>query len=165
MIDVIFTLPLPLKEGQIWTTCSYKTPFIKSITDGNYWLLTDRCFYLIDVASAFHSEGFNEHPFLSVSPILYSMRVCSFRKVKKEECWGLYLIASKPKTERPITSQLVNQCLNLESSDKPVYWTNVHYSFWTSLFKVHFLENSFEQNHYKVMEPWIVRASAVWPLI
>lgn len=68
-----FTLPLPvpLKEGQIRTTCSYKTPFIKSITDGNYWLLTDRCFYLIDAVSASHYEDFNEHPFLS-NPIFYA---------------------------------------------------------------------------------------------
>lgn len=86
MIDVVFfTLPLPapLKEGQIWTTCSYQTPFIKSLAEENYWLLTDRCSRLIDAASASHSEEFNEHPFPSVSPIQYSMLVCNFRELKK----------------------------------------------------------------------------------
>lgn len=118
-------------------------------------------FTLIDAASAFHYEELNEHPFLSDSPINYSMLVCNFREVKKSltECQELYLTIPKPKTERPITAQLVNQRVNLESEspDKPEYRTNVHFSFWSSLFKVHFLErslmeNSSDQNHYKVRE-------------
>lgn len=75
------------------------------------------------------------------------------------ECQELYLTAPKSKIEKPITSHLVNQCLNLEteSSDKLVYWTNVHVSFWSSLFKDQFserslLKNSSDQNHYKVRE-------------
>lgn len=74
-----------LKEERYEQLSSYKTPFIKSITDGNYWLLTDRRFNLIDVASASHSEELNEHPFLSDSPILYSVLVCNFREVKIEQ--------------------------------------------------------------------------------
>lgn len=171
--DLHFLCLCLLKKDR-WTTCSYKIPFIKTITDGNYWLLTNRCFYLIDPASASHSEELNEHPFLSDSPKQYSMLVCNFREVKKSrtECQELYLTAPKPKIERPITSQLVNQCLNLEteSSDKPVYQINVHFSFWSSLFKVHFserslIESSCDQNLYKVRDHWIVRALAIWPLI